>query len=140
MYTQKAGYMLEIIKLSKRSWFFFLFFCRLGLYLFNRHLSDPPVRSHQKPNEFWLITGIVLLDIQKVFGSVDHFILSKSFEALGAKLTLWFKSYLTYRSQRVNVNGVESDQLHMSDYYNITTLKEYLIRDRSVGQQQQTKN
>ena len=57
-----------------------------------------------------LFTGMVLLDIQKAFDSADHFILCKKLAALvGAKSTTWFQSYLTHRSQIVNVNGVESD-------------------------------
>ena len=61
-----------------------------------------------------LFSGMVLLDIQKAFDSVDHFILCKKLAALGAKSTTWFQSYLTHRSQIVNVNGVESDSLKLT--------------------------
>ena len=58
---------------------------------------------------------MVLLDIQKAFDSADHFILCKKLAALvGAKSTTWFQSYLTHRSQIVNVNGVESDPLKLT--------------------------
>ena len=56
-------------------------------------------------------TGMILLDIQKTFDSVDHQILCKKLLALGIQSTAWFNSYLSDRKQLVNINGTESDPL-----------------------------
>ena len=55
-----------------------------------------------------LFTGMVLLDIQKVFYSVNHSFTCKKLTALGVKSTKWFQSYLNCRSQIVYVNGTDS--------------------------------
>ena len=41
--------------------------------------------------------GMVLLDLQKAFDTVDHDILCQKLEAMGIDFTDWFKSYLTNR-------------------------------------------
>ena len=56
-------------------------------------------------------TGMILLDIQKAFDSVDHQILCKKLSVLGIQSTAWFNSYLSDRKQLVNINGTESDPL-----------------------------
>lgn len=61
-----------------------------------------------------LFTGMILLDIQKAFDSVDHSILCKKLSAMGIQSTIWFQSYLSHRKQIVNVNGVESDPLEIT--------------------------
>jgi len=61
-----------------------------------------------------LFTGMVLLDIQKAFDSVNHTILCKKLTALGVSSTNWFESYLNCRSQIVNVNGVDSDSMSLT--------------------------
>ena len=38
--------------------------------------------------------GMVLLDLQKAFDTVDHEILCNKLEAMGINNTKWFKSYL----------------------------------------------
>ena len=38
--------------------------------------------------------GMVLLDLQKAFDTVDHEILYNKLEAMGINFTKWFQSYL----------------------------------------------
>ena len=56
-----------------------------------------------------LLTGMVLIDLQKAFDTIDHSILSEKMSCLGIarKTIAWFTSYLTNRSFIVNV-GKES--------------------------------
>ena len=56
-----------------------------------------------------LYTGMLMLDLQKAFDTVDHEILCKKLKAMGIKSVDWFRSYLSYRNQTVNVNDTESD-------------------------------
>ena len=71
------------------------------------HLQDH-IRKETAAGKF---TGMILLDIQKAFDSVDHNILCKKLSALGVQSTAWFHSYLSDRKQIVNISGVESDPL-----------------------------
>ena len=59
-----------------------------------------------------LFTGIVLIDLQKAFDTVDHEILLLKLEAIGMnKMSVdWFHSYLSSRKQYVEINGVESER------------------------------
>ena len=59
-----------------------------------------------------LYKGMLMLDLQKVFDTVDHGILCKKLKAIGIKSVYWFRSYLSNRNQIVNVNDTESD-LHL---------------------------
>ena len=70
------------------------------------HLTDHIKNEMDKGN----ITGMVLIDLQKAFDTVDHSITMHKLQALGAdKATIeWFKSYLTGREQIVDVNGTHS--------------------------------
>ena len=54
--------------------------------------------------------GMVLLDLQKAFDTVDHSILLMKLEALGLSqdITRWFQSYLSDRQQLVDVSGTLS--------------------------------
>ena len=56
-----------------------------------------------------LYTGMLMLDLQKAFDTVDHGILCKKLKAMGIKSVVWSRSYLSYRNQFVNVNDTESD-------------------------------
>ena len=54
-----------------------------------------------------LYTGVILLDLQKAFDTVDHVILLKKLKAIGAcdSAVNWFNSYLSDRKQFVDVKG-----------------------------------
>lgn len=52
--------------------------------------------------------GMLLLDVQKAFDSVNHKILCDKLEAMGIDSS-WFKSYLSNRQQLVCIDGVTSD-------------------------------
>ena len=56
-----------------------------------------------------LLTGMVLIDLQKAFDTIDHSILLEKMSCLGfaGKTIAWYTSYLTNRSFIVNV-GKES--------------------------------
>ncbi len=55
-------------------------------------------------------TGMVLLDLQKAFDTVDHEILCNKLQAMGIHedSVKWFKSYLSQRQQIVSANQVDS--------------------------------
>ena len=56
-----------------------------------------------------LYTGMIMLDLQKAFDTVDHLILGKKLKAMGLKSVNWFMSYLSNRGQIVPVNNTQSD-------------------------------
>ncbi len=45
-------------------------------------------------------TGMVLLDLQKAFDTVDHEILINKLMAMGIGSSAWFRSHLTNRKQK----------------------------------------
>ncbi|CAL4138853.1 unnamed protein product, partial [Meganyctiphanes norvegica] len=53
--------------------------------------------------------GMVLLDLQKAFDTVDHVILCTKLEGMGIDFTEWFKSYLEGRQQVVMANETTSE-------------------------------
>jgi hypothetical protein len=53
-------------------------------------------------------TGMVLIDLQKAFDTVDHVILCEKLRAMGVASVEWFQSYLGGREQIVNVNKPNS--------------------------------
>ena len=73
------------------------------------HLTDY-IRNQMSAGNY---TGLVL-DLQKAFDTVDHVILCKKLWAMGITSVDWFKSYLSCRTQIVNVNQVDSDPLTVS--------------------------
>ena len=54
-----------------------------------------------------LLTGMILIDLQKAFDAINHDILLKKMSALkfSDRSINWFQSYLSNRSFRVNVQG-----------------------------------
>ena len=54
--------------------------------------------------------GMLLLDLQKAFDTVQHTILLRKLKALGMSdhTVRWFESYLSNRSQLVNIDGTHS--------------------------------
>ena len=61
--------------------------------------------------ESGLHTGMILIDLQKAFGTIDHEILINKLEFLGfsKNVILWFKSYLSNRKFNVNLNETFSE-------------------------------
>ena len=64
------------------------------------------------------LVGMVLLDLQKAFDTVDHGILLLKMEALGFNQDIitcrWFRSYLSDRKQLVDVSGILSSSSTIS--------------------------
>ena len=60
------------------------------------------------------MVGMVLIDLQKAFDTVDFGLLLDKMRAMGVSSTAWFESYLTSRQQCVVVNGVKSEFLPSS--------------------------
>ena len=52
--------------------------------------------------------GMVLLDLQKAFDTVDHYILCKKLELMGVGCVQWFRSYLSNRKQITAINNTKS--------------------------------
>ena len=69
------------------------------------HLMDH-IRNN---NAKGLYTGMIMLDLQKAFDTVDHHILCSKLKLMGVHNTEWFMSYLTGRKQTVCVNDVFSE-------------------------------
>ena len=72
------------------------------------HLSDFIRFNMDKGN----LVGMVLLDLQKAFDTVDHGILLMKLEAIGlhGDAIRWFRSYLSDRNQLVDVSGIFSTE------------------------------
>ena len=58
-----------------------------------------------------LLTGMILIDLQKAFDTIDHGVLFKKMKYLGFtnKTISWFRSYLKDRSFKVSIENVFSD-------------------------------
>ncbi len=74
------------------------------------YLSDY-IRSQTAKGNY---TGMVLIDMQKAFDTVDHSILCRKLQAMGVASVQWFHSYLTGRQQLVAVNGTKSNYCDIS--------------------------
>ena len=61
-----------------------------------------------------LYTGMILLVLQKAFDTVDHKILCIKLKLMGTASTKWFESYLSNRSQLVNVGKIKSDTANVT--------------------------
>ena len=57
---------------------------------------------------------MVALDVQKAFDCVNHEIFCKKLEAIGVD-SRWFNSYLSQRSQIVNVSGTNSETCRIAN-------------------------
>ena len=57
-----------------------------------------------------LYTGMILIDLQKAFDTVDYSMLATQLKAIGADRPSesWFESYLSGRKQLINVNWMFS--------------------------------
>ena len=53
-----------------------------------------------------LLTGMILIDLQKAFDTINHEILLGKLRAIGfsEKTVAWFKSYFSDRAFKVNIN------------------------------------
>ena len=69
------------------------------------HLTDHIKKNTSKG----LYTGMIMLDLQKAFDTVDHEILCQKLNAMEVVSVEWFRSYLSDRTQTVNVNNTSSD-------------------------------
>ena len=80
------------------------------------HLCDYIRIEREKGN----YTGMVLLDLQKAFDTVNHEILLSTIAAIGADegALKWFRSYLSGRSQVTDVDGTLSTKhlLHAASH------------------------
>jgi hypothetical protein len=48
---------------------------------------------------------MIMIDLRKVFDTVNHQILCNKLQAMGVFNIKWFQSYLTGRTKLVNANG-----------------------------------
>ena len=56
-----------------------------------------------------LYTGMIMLDLQKAFDTVNHVIWDKKLKYMEVKSVDWFMSYLSNRSHIFHVNNTQSD-------------------------------
>ena len=78
---------------------------------FRKHFSTDSCLSYLNNKiatgfESGLHTGMILIDLQKAFYTINHEIFINKMEFLGfsKEVILWFKSYLSYRKFKVNLN------------------------------------
>ena len=63
-----------------------------------------------------MMTGMIIIDLQKAFNTIDHDVLLQKLYAIGfAKRTInWFKSYLSNRSFKVSLGNNFSQHASVS--------------------------
>ena len=63
-----------------------------------------------------MVTGVILIDLQKAFDTIDHSILLKKMKFMGFSdnTITWFRSYLTNRLFLVNIDNIFSDPSKLS--------------------------
>ena len=78
---------------------------------FHRLLPLFPQWHNTKMFRKRLFTGMLLIDLQKAFDTINHEILLGKLHAIGfsEKTVAWFKSYLSDRAFKVNINNHFSD-------------------------------
>ena len=66
-----------------------------------------------KKFESGLLTGMILLDLQRVFDTIDHKILIEKMKCIGFSndVTKWFECYLSKRMFSVHVENSFSDKI-----------------------------
>ena len=76
------------------------------------YLNDKILRGFDKG----LFTGMVLIDLQKAFDTIDHHIFLKKIKCLGFSdsTIAWYRSYLENRYFTVNIDNSYSEQAHLS--------------------------
>jgi hypothetical protein len=74
------------------------------------HLTDH-VRTHISEGNY---TGMVMLDLQKAFDTVNHDILCNKLRVMGVESIDWFRSYLSDRRQVVCVNKTSSNPMSIT--------------------------
>ena len=108
-------------------------FSQLATYLLNNHLLDSrqsAYRPHHSVETLLVnlssdillnmdsgkITAVLLLDLSSAFDTVNHEILINMLSSLGVRdqALMWFKSYLSCRSQIVCVNGCKSEPIPLT--------------------------
>jgi hypothetical protein len=62
------------------------------------------------------MTGVIFLDLKKAFDTVDHALLLQKLHSYGIhdSALMWFRAYLTDRSQVVQLNSSTSDSMNIS--------------------------
>ena len=73
-------------------------------------------------------TDLILIDLQKTFDTIDHEILLKKMECIGfsEKVILWFESYLSGRTFKVNIDRKFSDPGNL----NFSSLFDWFINNK----------
>ena len=58
-------------------------------------------------------TGMILIDLQKTFDTLDHDVFTKKKECVGFKKPAikWFKSYLSNRNFFLSIKGIFSEEV-----------------------------
>ena len=77
-------------------------------------MSDKSVRLHKGEISKGNMVGMVLIDLQKAFNTVDHVILKENLNSIGVALTAWFDLYLADRKQCVDIGGTRSEFLSVT--------------------------
>ena len=60
------------------------------------------------------MVGMVMIDLQKAFDTVNHDILLEKMKAMGVTSIPWFRSYLSQRTQSVIINGIKSESMDVT--------------------------
>ena len=77
-------------------------------------MSYTSFRFHQMQSPRGLYTGMIMLDLQNAFDTVNHFILLDKLKARGLESVEWFRSYLSERTQVVNGGKSFSEPIHIT--------------------------